>query len=85
MNINQLISIVKKKLEKDPIYNLAQSLLTHFLNEVRPSFSQMTQDEEKLMKSFVKSLQTLLQVPASYENGMPRLLSVEPPSLHRNL
>ena len=46
----------KKKLEKDPIYNLAQSLLTHFLNEVRPSFSQMTQDEEKLMKSFVKSL-----------------------------
>ena len=46
----------KKKLEKDPIYNLAQNLLTHFLNEVRPSFSQMTQDEEKLMKSFVKSL-----------------------------
>ena len=46
----------KKKLEKDPIYNLAQSLLTHFLNEVRPDFSQMTQDEEKLMKSFVKSL-----------------------------
>ena len=46
----------KKKLEKDPIYNLAQSLLTHFLNEVRPGFSQMTQDEEKLMKSFVKSL-----------------------------
>ena len=46
----------KKKLEKDPIYNLAQSLLTHFLNEVRPSYSQMTQDEEKLMKSFVKSL-----------------------------
>ena len=46
----------KKKLEKDPIYNLAQSLLTHFLNEVRPDYSQMTQDEEKLMKSFVKSL-----------------------------
>ena len=46
----------KKKLEKDPIYNLAQSLLTHFLNEVRPGYSQMTQDEEKLMKSFVKSL-----------------------------
>ena len=46
----------KKKLEKDPIYNLAQNLLTHFLNEVRPSFSQMTQNEEKLMKSFVKSL-----------------------------
>ena len=46
----------KKKLEKDPIYNLAQSLLTHFLNEIRPGYSQMTQDEEKLMKSFVKSL-----------------------------
>ena len=46
----------KKKLEKDPIHNLAQSLLTHFLNEVRPGYSQMTQDEEKLMKSFVKSL-----------------------------
>ena len=46
----------KKKLEKDPIYNLAQNLLTHFLNEVRPGYSQMTQDEEKLMKSFVKSL-----------------------------
>ena len=46
----------KKKLEKDPIYNLAQSLLTHFLNEVRPGYSQMTQDEENLMKSFVKSL-----------------------------
>ena len=46
----------KKKLEKDPIYKLAQSLLTHFLNEVRPGYSQMTQDEEKLMKSFVKSL-----------------------------
>ena len=46
----------KKKLEKDPIYNLAQSLLTHFLNEIRPGYSQMTKDEEKLMKSFVKSL-----------------------------
>ena len=46
----------KKKLEKDPIYNLAQSLLTHFLNEIRPGYSQMTQDEERLMKSFVKSL-----------------------------
>ena len=46
----------KKKLAKDPIYNLAQSLLTHFLNEIRPGYSQMTQDEEKLMKSFVKSL-----------------------------
>ena len=46
----------KKKLEKDPIYQLAQGLLSHFLNEVRPSYSQMSKDEEKLMKSFVKSL-----------------------------
>ena len=28
----------KRKLEKDPIYELAQGLLSHFLNEVRPGY-----------------------------------------------
>ena len=46
----------QKKLKKDPIYNLAQSLLDHFLSEVRPGFSKMTLEEEKLMKQYVNSL-----------------------------
>ena len=46
----------QKKLKKDPIYNLAQSLLDHFLSEVRPDFSKMTLEEEKLMKQYVNSL-----------------------------
>ena len=46
----------QKKLKKDPIYNLAQSLLDHFLSEVRPGFSKMTLEEEKLMKQYVHSL-----------------------------
>ena len=42
--------VISKEVEKDPIYNLAQSLLDHFLSEVRPDFSKMTLEEEKLMK-----------------------------------